>query len=113
KAPEPIHPEAPDNLKFELLSDGSLLLTWRGSQRGGASFGIRRSVQMAGGAVTPMTWLAHSSSPRYIDRSIPPGAVAVSYAISALKGGREAQGMTTRALFTCTLAEAAKRAAAA
>jgi hypothetical protein len=104
--PAPIYPEAPTDLRFELQADGSLLLRWRGSRRGGASFAIRRSVTMPGAAPSPLVWLAHTDSSRYVDCAIPPGALSASYQISALKGGREAPGVESVILFSCSAASA-------
>src|SRR5690606_26361508 len=80
-APSPIHPEAPTDLRFELQSDGSVLLRWRGSRRGGASFGIRRRITMPGEAAGPLAWLAHTDRSRYADCKIPAGALSATYQI--------------------------------
>src|SRR5690606_27829739 len=106
-APSPIHPEAPTDLRFELQSDGSVLLRWRGSRRGGASFGIRRRITMPGEAAGPLQWLAHTDRSRYADCDIPAGALSATYQISALKGGREASGVETSIFFSCVAAAGA------
>lgn len=85
-APRPA-PGTPFLPRWRLPGDGTLELSWRcrsPGRRGGVVYEIRRSDGERG----PMRFLATSGRRRFVDRSLPPGASALVYAITAVRSDR-------------------------
>ncbi|MFG0284230.1 MAG: hypothetical protein ACF8R7_07385 [Phycisphaerales bacterium JB039] len=93
KTPEPIAPVNPSAVRFELQTDGSLLVKWDGVKSNGTTFVVQRSVVPGPGEPsTGYSNVASVGEKSFVDTTIPAGAVSATYVIRALKGGQMTTG---------------------
>lgn len=86
KDPAPIPPVEASNVAFDLLNDGSLELTWKGSVSTGTTYIVRRAITPTGGNQQAYQDIAFADGKRFVDSTIPAGTERVSYVVRAKKG---------------------------
>lgn len=91
----PVAPYAP-RLRF-IVSEGALVLTWKGRTRPGTIYHVQRRLTREGVQQPFYHAIAAVAERRYVDTTIPPGTTSVEYIVDATKNGRTAHGFSTGA----------------
>ncbi|MEQ8318499.1 MAG: hypothetical protein RIE77_04080 [Phycisphaerales bacterium] len=86
KDPASIPPVDASDVAFDLLNDGSLELTWKGSVSTGTTYIVRRAITPTGGNQQAYQDIAFADGKRFVDSTIPAGTERASYVVRAKKG---------------------------
>jgi hypothetical protein len=88
-------PEDATDVTGRLQSNGSILLTWKGSLRAGQFFSVMRKLDHE----STWTWIGSVKAKNFTDRNLPAGAAAVSYRVIAHRGELSSPGSSPEVVY--------------